>query len=72
MPMLNIMRCPVCGKQSDAYDMSVAPQPEWIMVSVVNLRQETFDTWDCVVKYATDQAATAARDAAAQAATSAV
>lgn len=58
MPMLQVMRCPICNAQSDPADV---PSGGWITVNVMGgtSRQETFDQWVCVRRYAANQIAAA-------------
>lgn len=57
MPMLQVNRCPTCGKQSDTYDPSTSGSqlPDWITVARVNSRFETLCSWECVSAYADRQ-----------------
>jgi hypothetical protein len=53
MPILNIWRCPVCGKESEA---SLTQPPNWISVGgspgAGGAGNEVFDQWQCVATYA--------------------
>lgn len=52
--MLQINRCPQCGKLSDHYEMIDQPT-DWITVAVINERLETICSWECVIGYAQAQ-----------------
>lgn len=54
MPMLTIWKCPVCGTETEPFN--VVTPTNWITVAGQTSTPEVFDSWQCAASWAQEHA----------------